>query len=151
MARSDRSGAIQYGALPYRIRPTGGVEVLLLTSRGVGRWVIPKGWPIPGQKPAEVAALEAWEEAGLQGAVSRKPLGSYHYSKLLADGEARLCECIVYLLRVTAEAETWPEQSQRRRAWFPKQEAATLVEEGALALLIQNLLSTPTGCLRHRG
>ena len=36
---------LQYAALPYRRRADGIVEVMLVTSRDTGRWVIPKGWP----------------------------------------------------------------------------------------------------------
>jgi 8-oxo-dGTP pyrophosphatase MutT (NUDIX family) len=58
---------------------------MLLTSRGTHRWVIPKGWPMKGRKPAEVASQEAYEEAGLIGQiVGKRPLGSFHYEKRLA-------------------------------------------------------------------
>jgi hypothetical protein len=52
MAKLDRSGDVQIGVLPYRITSDGEVEVMLLTSRGTGRWVIPKGWPMIGKNPA---------------------------------------------------------------------------------------------------
>ena len=55
----------QYGALCWRMH-RGKVEVLLITSRDTGRWVIPKGWPIDGLAPAQTAAREAWEEAGVE-------------------------------------------------------------------------------------
>ena len=59
-------------------------EVLLLTSRETKRWIIPKGWPIRGLKPREVAARDAYEEAGLRGTISGKhPIGAYHYEKRL--------------------------------------------------------------------
>jgi 8-oxo-dGTP pyrophosphatase MutT (NUDIX family) len=59
-------------------------QVMLLTSRETRRWVIPKGWPMKGKKPAEVAAREAFEEAGLIGEiVGKKPLGNFHYPKRL--------------------------------------------------------------------
>ena len=35
---------------------------MLLSSRETRRWVIPKGWPMKGRKPAEVAIQEAYEE-----------------------------------------------------------------------------------------
>lgn len=39
-----------YAALCYRLKgKTGALEVLLLTSRDTGRWVIPKGWPMEGK------------------------------------------------------------------------------------------------------
>jgi len=59
---------------------------MLLTSRETGRWVIPKGWPIKGRKPAEVARQEAYEEAGLIDRITGKSaIGSYHYEKRLAN------------------------------------------------------------------
>jgi 8-oxo-dGTP pyrophosphatase MutT (NUDIX family) len=149
MAKSDRSGCIQYGVLPYRIVPEQGVQILLLTSRGTQRWVIPKGWPIVGCKPREVAAIEAREEAGIEGTLSRKPIGSYVYAKVMDTDEVRLCECVVYLMRVTQEGSTWPEQSERRRAWFTQAQAADLVDEGSLALIIRDFLTT-RGRHRHR-
>jgi 8-oxo-dGTP pyrophosphatase MutT (NUDIX family) len=45
---------------------------MLLTSRETGRWVIPKGWPSKGLKPREVAASEAYEEAGLVGSIGER-------------------------------------------------------------------------------
>jgi 8-oxo-dGTP pyrophosphatase MutT (NUDIX family) len=143
MVKSDRSGDIQFGALPYRARAGGETEVMLLTSRGVGRWVIPKGWPMVGRKPRVVALTEARQEAGIKGIISRKPIGSFHYAKTLDRGEERLCECIVFLMLFTHEALTWREQKERTRAWFPRDEAAELVNEGALAMMIRNLLTTP--------
>ena len=145
MVKTDRSGNIQYGALPYRMAADGEPEVLLLTSRGVGRWVIPKGWPMSGRKPRVVALTEARQEAGIKGIIGRKPIGSFHYTKSMQGTETRLCECIVFLMLVTAEASTWPEQTQRIREWFPRDRAADLVNEGALAEMIRNLLRAPTG------
>ena len=42
-----------------------------ITSRNGKRWVIPKGWIDPGQTAGETALQEAWEEAGLTGALER--------------------------------------------------------------------------------
>ena len=67
----------QVGALPYRTIDKGKVELLLITSRDTGRWLIPKGWPMTGVKDYDAAAQEAWEEAGVVGPVRRKPIGSY--------------------------------------------------------------------------
>jgi 8-oxo-dGTP pyrophosphatase MutT (NUDIX family) len=143
MAKSDRSGNTQYGVLPYRINAAGSAEVMLLTSRGVGRWVIPKGWPMIGRKPREVALTEARQEAGIRGIIGRRPIGAYSYTKTMERGEERLCECVVFLMLVTFEAPTWREQAQRTRRWFPRDEAAARVEEGALSLMIRNLLQIP--------
>ena len=90
----------QFSVLPWRIGDGGTREIVLLTSRETHRWVIPKGWPMKGRKPAEVASQEAYEEAGLIGQiVNKRPLGSFHYEKRPAH-KAILCEVRVFLFRV---------------------------------------------------
>ena len=61
----------QFGALCFRRSKTqkAGVELLLVSSRDTGRWIIPKGWPMDRETPAAAAAMEAWEEAGVRGRV----------------------------------------------------------------------------------
>ena len=81
---------MQYGCLPWR-RVGDAVEVMLITSRGTGRWVIPKGWPMVGVSGAESAAQEALEEAGVVGSTANA-IGSYPYNKLLKTGEFRAVE-----------------------------------------------------------
>jgi hypothetical protein len=135
MAKSDRTGDIQYAALPYRFMEQG-MEILLITSRETGRWVTPKGWPIIGRKPHRIAAAEAYQEAGIKGVVGKKPIGSYAYTKTLEGGEERLCQVLVFPLRVSLEGVSWREMNQRQRFWFQKDIAAALVEEGGLAQII---------------
>jgi len=135
MAKSDRTTDTQYGALPYRITAHG-VEVMLITSRETKRWVIPKGWPMAGKKPHQVAAVEARQEAGVKGVVGKKPIGAYPYSKTLPDGSQRLMFIEVYPLRVTLETKKWREKDERQRTWFRQDEAAALVDEGGLAQII---------------
>src|ERR1700730_13715457 len=53
---------VQYAALPYRRRGDSRTEVMLVTSRETGRWIIPKGWPQKRKKPHTSAAREAREE-----------------------------------------------------------------------------------------
>jgi NUDIX domain len=56
---------VQYAALPYRLSGRSRTEVMLVTSRGTQRWIIPKGWPQRGRAPHDSAAREAFEEAGI--------------------------------------------------------------------------------------
>lgn len=126
---------IQYGALCWRDTDHG-IEVLLITSRDTGRWVIPKGWPIPGLAPEAAAAQEAWEEAGVEGDVSPMCLGRYGYSKTLSVSAAVPCAVAVYGLCVAEIGKRFPEAKERQRKWFPKAEAATLVAEPELAQII---------------
>jgi 8-oxo-dGTP pyrophosphatase MutT (NUDIX family) len=62
------------------------MEVLLVTTQKTKRWIIPKGWPIKGLKPAKSAAREAFEEAGVIGSVRSKGIGSFTYEKRMDDG-----------------------------------------------------------------
>jgi 8-oxo-dGTP pyrophosphatase MutT (NUDIX family) len=113
-------------------------RVLLLSSRETRRWVIPKGWPIRGLKPREVAAQEAFEEAGLVGAiVGERPIGSYHYSKQLSKHREMLCHVRVFLLSVDHQLDDWPEKAQREFRWVDPQTAAQMVQEGGLAEILR--------------
>jgi hypothetical protein len=90
--KSKTRDHVQYAALPFRLDANGRPQVLLLTSRQTKRWVIPKGWPMRGKKPREVAAQEAFEEAGLVGTlIGKRPVGSFHYAKELASGVSQGC------------------------------------------------------------
>lgn len=113
-------------------------QVLMITSRGTGRWIIPKGWPMPGRTLAEAALQEAWEEAGVQ-AGSPEPLGSYRYDKTQDRGFAIPVEVQVFLAPVTALADDWPEAATRTRRWFAPAEAAALVAEPDLARLLRTV------------
>ena len=136
MAKDKFHGTTQFAALPWRLSESGTRQVMLLTSRETRRWVIPKGWPMKKRKPAEVASQEAYEEAGLIGhIVDKRPVGTFHYAKRLANGEV-LCRVRVFLFRVERQLEDWPEKNRRETKWFDAHEAASLVDEGGLAEII---------------
>ena len=125
----------QYGALPWRIDEQAGLQILLITSRDTGRWVIPKGFPIPILLSHETAAREAFEEAGVEGRISPASIGSFGYEKRRRSGGAAAV-VTVYPLEVTREASDWPERRQRRLQWFAPAEAADAVDEPGLKALI---------------
>ncbi|HEX2887726.1 NUDIX hydrolase [Vineibacter terrae] len=126
----------QYAALPYRPSPDGQLHVLLITSRDSGRWIIPKGWPMPGKTGPQVAAQEAFEEAGVIGKTGDVPVGSYRYLKRRRRTDSMTCLVEVFPLEVTDELERWPETRRRVRSWFTPQDAAARVDEAELKALI---------------
>lgn len=132
----------QVAALPFRTRDDG-YEVMLITSRGTGRWVIPKGWPEGAEQLWAAAAREAIEEAGVEGDIAQSALGRFYYAKHLARGRQWRCEVLVYPLEVTTVADKWPEKKKRRRRWFSVQDAAKLVNEPDLAEMIARFASHP--------
>jgi len=128
----------QVGALCVRRQHNGSCQVLLVTSRDTGRWIIPKGWKAKHLKDHEAAAREAREEAGVSGKVRSTPIGNYIYRKVDQRG-GRSLQVAVYLLRVRRERDHWREQDQRRRAWFGVREAVRQVRESKLRTLIKGL------------
>lgn len=126
---------VQYGALPWRM-VDGTLEVMLLTSRGTGRWVIPKGWPHDTLSSAGSAAQEAYEEAGINGPITEDPIGSYRYEKIRDEGGSVMCVVYVHALKVEQQMKDWPEKGQRDCEWFPRQTAARQVHETELHDLI---------------
>ncbi len=129
---------VQVAALCTR-QTASGEDVLLITSRDTGRWIIPKGWPIDGLDGAETAAQEAWEEAGVRAkAVEKDPVGHFTYDKVLKDGSAEPVLTSVYHIEVNELAEDYPEVGQRKRRWVSPKVAAERVQEPELqALLLQ--------------
>jgi 8-oxo-dGTP pyrophosphatase MutT (NUDIX family) len=112
---------LQVAALPYRSHAAGR-DILLVTSRRSGRWILPKGWPHHGTSLAQSAAREAYEEAGVHGTIWQHEIGRFVTTKATLDG----CACypvVVYPLKVELELEDWPERLQRQRQWFALAEA----------------------------
>jgi 8-oxo-dGTP pyrophosphatase MutT (NUDIX family) len=149
--KDHRPARIQHGALPYRFDSEAGVEVLLVTSRGTRQWIIPKGWPIKGFRPAKTAAREAYEEAGIRGRVAGRPLGRYVYEKRIEERTTSFpCEVQVFPLLVKRQLKKWPECKQRTVRWFSPVEAATLVKDNNLRHLILQL-EDHKGLVRRKG
>ena len=128
----------QVAALPLRRSVTGELEVLLVTSRRTGRFIIPKGWPLKGHKDWKAAALEASQEAGVSGEFDKQPIATFQYWKRLKDRFVSI-EVDVYPLRVEAEHPNWKERDQRSRAWVTPAQAATLVDETQMMSLLTAL------------
>lgn len=127
----------QFAALCYRIKKKK-LQILLITSRGTQRWIVPKGWPMDRRTPAQSALQEAWEEAGVRGSSGGRCLGIYSFSKD-ADHLGELpCLAMVYAVRVDSLADDFPEAGQRKRAWMSRKKAARMVEEPELARILRD-------------
>ena len=125
----------QFGALCWRRRDSE-VQVLLVTTRRTKRWVVPKGWPMGGETPAGAAALEAYEEGGVEGKLSQTCLGIYAYTKEL-EGDDLPCVVAVFPLKVTKKHKDWPEAHERKRQWYSLKKAAEKVQEPELKRILR--------------
>ena len=120
----------QYGALPYQM-VDGHLTVLLITSRGRGKWIFPKGGQMEGKTPWESAAHEAYEEAGVEGEIEETPIGSYFLP--VTEERPKPVEVKMYPLLVTSQREDWKEMGQRYRHWAVLAEAKRLITHEGLA------------------
>jgi len=141
-----------FGAVPYRLQVAAlpwrkaedGVEVMLITSRDTGRWVLPKGWPEGDEPLYEAAAREAVEEAGISGDIAQAPVGSFFYKKVHSSGAESPCEVQVFPLEVKEIASKWREKGQRKRKWVKPREATRMVNEPDLVKLIARFSADPS-------
>ncbi|WBU63978.1 NUDIX hydrolase [Paracoccus aerodenitrificans] len=131
-----RPPVLQVGAICRHVQTR---EILLITSRGTGRWIIPKGWPMSGLSVAGAAAQEAWEEAGVRGTVSPRSVGRYGYDKWQEQGFSIYIQVQVHLIEVERLEDDFPESEERTRQWFPVAKAAELVDEPGLKELLLKL------------
>jgi 8-oxo-dGTP pyrophosphatase MutT (NUDIX family) len=136
----------QVGALPY-VETQEGPLVLLITTRGLGRWTVPKGWPKPGLPDFEMAAREAFEEAGVSGEVSSRPIGNFLYTKRLHLFSWARCNVDLYLLRTRCQHLTWPEKESRKAMWVEPRKAAARVRESQLARVLREFEGSATALL----
>lgn len=114
------------GVLAYRLTESR-VEFLLVTTRSTRRWSIPKGHCGDAGNARETALREAFEEAGVEGLVARRPIGTFCHVKRGSPGEGE-CWVVVYPMRVARQAPDWPEKGERRMVWASVREAAGLVD-----------------------
>ncbi|MGD9689954.1 MAG: NUDIX hydrolase [Phycisphaerales bacterium] len=109
---------IQAGVIPFRHRPDGEMQVLLVTSRSGAGWIVPKGKIDPGKDAKEAAEIEALEEAGLLGTTGDEVIGHYEFEKL-----DRAWRVMLFAMRVHRVLERWPEMDERKREWVSVDEA----------------------------
>lgn len=116
--------------------------MLLITSRGTRRWVIPKGNTMSGVTAYAAAAIEAEEEAGVTGWICPTPIGSYRYRKRRGNGSSLMADVEVFPLAVKQELPDWKERAERERRWFSLSEAADNIDEPDLRELIRSFAAT---------
>ena len=88
--------------------------------------------------PAESAAKEAWEEAGVRGDIAAAGVGVYHGEKV--EGRTRRPITIeLYPLEVHDQAKDWPERRRRRRNWATHRQARRLIDNAELIAVLDRL------------
>jgi 8-oxo-dGTP pyrophosphatase MutT (NUDIX family) len=126
----------QIAALPFDFDAFGGIEVYLVTTRGGGRWIVPKGNPIRGMAPHAAAAQEALEEAGLVGQAEPRAVGTFLFDRIRGRRE-EACLIDVYALKVERQLAEWAEMKQRSVLRCNLRTAVSLIDCAGLASLLK--------------
>ena len=77
-----------------------------------------KGGRMVGKTDPQAAAVEAMEEAGVQGEIDQTAIGAFRYAKRLRSGDVRNCVVAVFPLKVLIQLGAWPEAAERERRGF---------------------------------
>jgi 8-oxo-dGTP pyrophosphatase MutT (NUDIX family) len=120
----------QVAAVCYRVRGTE-LEFLLVRTRGGARWTFPKGSAELGLTPAQTAALEAFEEAGVHGRIEQTSFARYFSRKYTKSKRKCLPKDLMvnaHLCQVLRLAR--PKEMGRNRTWFSVEEATRRLREG---------------------
>jgi 8-oxo-dGTP pyrophosphatase MutT (NUDIX family) len=111
-------------AVCFRRTPAG--PEFLLVRTWDGDWTFPKGMVDSGMTETQAAEAEAWEEAGVRGAIDAQPFTTYsHATKKSAAAEVRVT---AYLLEVLKSEP--PSESHRKPQWFAPDAAKRALAEG---------------------
>jgi 8-oxo-dGTP pyrophosphatase MutT (NUDIX family) len=132
----------QVGALCYRWSDDQ-IEILLITTRRTGRWMIPKGWPMKSRPDHEAAAREAYEEAGAVGQAQPHIIGNFVTKKMQSSGDYLPHRIDVYPLCVEEMHDNFPESGQRSRQWFQPAEAISKCDDAGLRKIIARIDKSP--------
>lgn len=132
----------QAAGIPFRFR-AGAIEILVVTSRGGNRWIIPKGLIDEGCSLLETVEKEAFEEAGTRGRALDVRLGEYTYRKW-----GGTCRVVVVPLEVTGVLDAWPEDDMRERRWLSPPALAAVVDERIPRCILENFWKW---CREHFG
>lgn len=119
---------MQCAVIPYRWTATDALEILLVTSRGKGNWILPKGKVKPGKTAAISAQEELYEEAGARGALNQAPVARLEMPGVANNNRAGGVPIQIFALEVETMLLTWPEMFQRQRRWMSFKEALLVVK-----------------------
>ncbi|MGK5092532.1 NUDIX domain-containing protein [Deltaproteobacteria bacterium TL4] len=145
-AQSFRHERITHaGSIPYLVKDDK-VFIALLRDKSKKKsvqekksWKIPKGQlDMPGLSNQEVAAVEAYEEAGLLGVVGEE-LGYYTYRRKRKDQKKEF-NVQVFPFKIIKVLDTWHEDKSRERQFFTVDETALILKNKQIELLLSKLV-----------
>ncbi len=125
----------QIGVIPY-IKRNNTYRFVIITSRShPGRWILPKGQSEADRTDREVAALEAFEEAGLIGSIKGKAI------KIPVQKGKDTVVYKLYPFKVTSIRKRWPERKYRKRRFLKSDRALRKLKFQPWGKAVDNFLA----------
>jgi len=135
--RATRQIVRQAAAICLIPRAHGAPHIVLVRSRRTGQWGLPKGGIEPGEISPRTAEREAFEEAGVIGAVCLRPIGHFVYEK---EGNCDHYQVATHVLLNERLADCYPESGIRERGLFPLADAIDMVSHPQVRRILAQLL-----------
>ena len=132
----DGQMLIEAGVLAFRCRKNGEPEILLISRRRSKKWGIPKGRVEPHLNFSELAAQEAFEEAGVVGYVTPNAVGMFRERRRSkTELNRQSIKVWIYLFKIVKTLRKWPEMQKRQTRWASCEIAAQQFREPVLVHL----------------
>ncbi|CAG8739459.1 7183_t:CDS:2 [Gigaspora margarita] len=114
-------------------------EILLITRRRKGGWVLPKGGWENDETQQEAAARETYEEAGARGKLSSF-IGIWDHKKTGISNTA----FIFFEMEVDKLEDKWPEMDVRNRQWFTYDDALKVLIKPFMREILEQCSLAPS-------
>jgi 8-oxo-dGTP pyrophosphatase MutT (NUDIX family) len=114
------------------------LRIYLVTSRDMCKWIIPTGKHEKHLTDRQVALLEAYEEAGVEGHLDKSFCQSLN---VRSPSGRKKRKTKLYLIEVNKQLKKWPEKKQRRRKLVTLEQLDDFVCDKKLSKKIRSHLS----------
>ena len=128
--KTTAGGNHRSGTVPYLLDSDGTIRVMLVTPKGGGTWMLPKGNIEKGMTPYDSAAKGAFEEAGVTGDCDPVILGEYKWQSQLVS---------IYPLQIKRILDDWKETGLRSRFLFRLEMAMKAVKNDDIRTVLRKL------------
>lgn len=139
---------LQVAAICYRRRGDT-IEFLLVNTNGGGKWTFPKGAPERTMSHSQAAEREAFEEAGVKGAIEPRHFHLYLYSKGVFWKPPGVREFVVKAFLMEVEAISAPLEEMRNPTWFGPEDARKILAKGREVKYAREIQSVVDRALEH--
>jgi 8-oxo-dGTP pyrophosphatase MutT (NUDIX family) len=125
------------------------VEFLLVNTNGGGKWTFPKGDPDSSLSHSKAAEREAWEEAGVQGAIGPRHFHLYIHSKGVFWKPPGVREFVIKAFLLEVDHIGQPDEPTRNPTWFSPDDAKKILAKGREVKYARELQAVIDRAMEH--